>query len=149
MAERKCPRCGADLAADAPEGLCPQCLLQVGIQTQSQPPTTSEAGFTPPRIAELNDLFPQLEFLDLLGTGVRVTSIDPGLVETEFSIVRFHGDAARAASVYRDLTPLTAADVAESVLYAITRPDRVSVAEITLYPTDQASARDVNRKPRP
>jgi hypothetical protein len=70
MAERKCPRCGAELAADAPEGLCPQCLLQVGLQTHSQPPTApGGAGFTPPGIAELNDLFPQLEFLELLGAG--------------------------------------------------------------------------------
>ncbi len=83
--------------------------------------------------------------MDLLGSGVRVTGIDPGLVETEFSIVRFHGDTARASAVYRDLTPLTAEDVAEAVLYAITRPDRVSIAGITLYPADQASARDVHR----
>lgn len=85
--------------------------------------------------------------LDVLGTGVRVTSVDPGLVdETEFSEVRFHGDRARARSVYRGLTPLTAADVAEVVLFVATRPPHVTLAEVLLLPTDQAGATNVHRK---
>ena len=83
--------------------------------------------------------------LDLLGTGVRVTTVDPGLAETEFSIVRFHGDGDRAKAVYKGLEPLTADDVAETVLWVASRPDRVSLAEIVLLPTAQASAMHVHR----
>ena len=85
--------------------------------------------------------------LNLLGTGVRVTSIDPGLVaETEFSEVRFRGDRERAASVYKGMTPLTSDDVAEVVVFAATRPAHVSIAEVLLLPTDQASATHVHRR---
>lgn len=85
--------------------------------------------------------------LDLLGTGVRVVTVDPGLVSgTEFSEVRFHGDRARAEAVYRGLTPLSPEDVADAVLFAATRPDHVTVAEVVLLCTDQASARDFHRK---
>ena len=77
--------------------------------------------------------------MDLLGTDVRVTSIDPGMVETEFSEVRFHGDKARAAEVYRKFVPLSADDVADAVLYAVTRPAHVNVSELLLMPTHQAS----------
>ena len=84
--------------------------------------------------------------LDLLGTGVRVTTIDPGLVETEFSVVRFHGDQERAAAVYRGLIPLSADDVADAVIYCATRPPHVSVAEMLLFPTAQASATQVTRR---
>ncbi len=84
--------------------------------------------------------------LDLLGTGVRVTTIDPGLVETEFSEVRFHGDRERAQAVYRGLTPLTAEDVAEVVVFAATRPPHVDLAEVLLLPTDQASTTHVHRR---
>jgi NADP-dependent 3-hydroxy acid dehydrogenase YdfG len=83
--------------------------------------------------------------IDLLGSGVRVGSIDPGLVATEFSEVRFHGDAARAETVYRGMRPLTAEDVAEVVVFAATRPPHVNVAELLLLPTDQASAFHVHR----
>jgi 3-hydroxy acid dehydrogenase / malonic semialdehyde reductase len=83
--------------------------------------------------------------MDLLGTGVRVSTVDPGLVETEFSVVRFHGDRERAARVYRGLTPLTPADVADAVVWAATRPPHVNVDEIILKPTDQASASLVHR----
>jgi 3-hydroxy acid dehydrogenase / malonic semialdehyde reductase len=83
--------------------------------------------------------------MDLLGTGVRVSTVDPGLVETEFSLVRFHGDRERAARVYRGLTPLTPADVADAVVWAATRPPHVNVDEIILKPTDQASASLVHR----
>ena len=84
--------------------------------------------------------------IDLSGTGVRVTSVDPGLVETEFSEVRFHGDRERAAAVYRGLTPLSPADVAEVVLFAATRPPHVTLADALLLPTDQASATHLNRR---
>jgi 3-hydroxy acid dehydrogenase / malonic semialdehyde reductase len=84
--------------------------------------------------------------LDLLGSGVRVSSIDPGLVETEFSRVRFRGDDERARSVYRGLRPLTAEDVAEVVVFAATRPPHVELAEVLLLPTDQASANHLHRR---
>ena len=84
--------------------------------------------------------------LDLAGTGVRVTSIDPGLVDTEFSTVRFRGDVERAESTYHGMTPLTADDVAQAVLFASTRPAHVTVAEVLLLPTDQASANLVHRR---
>lgn len=84
--------------------------------------------------------------MDLLGTGIRVTSVDPGLVETEFSLVRFDGDAARAKKPYDGMTPLTAEDVADAVVWALTRPAHVNVDEILLMPTDQASATQVHRR---
>lgn len=83
---------------------------------------------------------------DLLGTPVRVTSVDPGMVETEFSEVRFHGDSGRAEKVYQGLTPLTGADVADVVLFCATRPSHVNINEIILMPTDQASATLVHRQ---
>jgi len=84
--------------------------------------------------------------LDLLGSGVRVSSVDPGLVQTEFSEVRFHGDTERAAAVYRGMRPLTAADVAEVVVFVATRPPHVDLAEVLLLPTDQASATHIDRR---
>ncbi len=83
--------------------------------------------------------------IDLLGTPVRVTNIEPGLVETEFSQVRFHGDRDRAAAVYQGTTPLTAADVAEVIGFAISRPAHVNLSEILLMPTDQASVFKLHR----
>ncbi|MEC4814879.1 MAG: SDR family oxidoreductase [Scytonema sp. PMC 1069.18] len=83
---------------------------------------------------------------DLLGTPIRVTSVDPGMVETEFSEVRFHGDRDRAQKVYQGLTPLTPDDVADVVLFCVTRPAHVNINEIILMPVDQASAILVNRK---
>ncbi len=84
--------------------------------------------------------------IDLLGTGVRVTSVDPGLVETEFSVVRFRGDERRAGAVYEGLTPLTGDDVAEVVVFAATRPDHVDIADVLVLPVDQAGANFVHRK---
>ena len=84
--------------------------------------------------------------LDLAGSGVRVSSIDPGLVDTEFSLVRFRGDRERADSVYEGMTPLTAEDVADAIVWAATRPPHVNVDEIVLRPRDQATARDVHRR---
>ena len=77
--------------------------------------------------------------LDLLGTRVRCSTVDPGMVETEFSEVRFHGDTGRAAQVYRQFPPLTAADVAEAVVFCATRPPHVAVAELLIMPQDQAA----------
>jgi 3-hydroxy acid dehydrogenase / malonic semialdehyde reductase len=83
---------------------------------------------------------------DLLGTPVRVTSVDPGLVETEFSQVRFHGDSDRAKKVYQGLTPLTPDDVADVVFFCATRPAHVNISEVLLVPTDQATATLVHRR---
>ena len=87
--------------------------------------------------------------MDLLGTPIRVTSVDPGLVETEFSLVRFHGDAARAAKVYEGLRPLTAEDVADTVLFCATRPAHVNINDVVMMPVAQASATQVHRQPLP
>jgi serine 3-dehydrogenase len=84
--------------------------------------------------------------MDVLGTGVRVSTVDPGMVETEFSVVRFHGDADRAKHVYRDMNPLTADDIAETVVWVATRPPHVCIDEIIIKPTDQASATMVHRR---
>ncbi len=85
--------------------------------------------------------------LDLHGTPIRVSTVDPGLVgETEFSLVRFGGDAERAARVYEGTRPLTPADVAEAVVWCATRPPHVNVAEIILMPTDQSSATLIARR---
>ncbi len=84
--------------------------------------------------------------MDVLGSGVRVSTIDPGLVETEFSIVRFDGDAERAGKVYEGLTPLRAEDVADAVRWVAERPGHVQVAEMLLLPTDQASATRTARR---
>jgi 3-hydroxy acid dehydrogenase / malonic semialdehyde reductase len=84
--------------------------------------------------------------MDLLGTPVRVTSVDPGMVETEFSQVRFRGDKDRAAKVYQGLTPLTAVDVVDAILWATTRPAHVNIARISLTPVDQANSLLFNRK---
>jgi NADP-dependent 3-hydroxy acid dehydrogenase YdfG len=77
---------------------------------------------------------------DLVGTGVRVTSVEPGMADTEFSLVRFHGDAARAASVYRGMTPLSAADIARVIADILALPPHINVNRIELMPTDQAFA---------
>ncbi len=83
---------------------------------------------------------------DVLGTGVRVSNVEPGLAETEFSIVRFQGDRARAAAVYEGLTPLRAEDVADAVHWCLTRPTHVNVQSILLMPTDQAAAHALHRR---
>jgi NADP-dependent 3-hydroxy acid dehydrogenase YdfG len=85
--------------------------------------------------------------VDLNGTGVRVCCIDPGLVETEFSIVRFRGDAERASTVYKGYQPLSAADIADTVLYVATRPAHVSIQNILITPTAQATATVVDKRP--
>ncbi len=75
---------------------------------------------------------------DLLGTAVRVTVVEPGMAETEFSLVRFQGDAARARKVYEGVTPLTSEDIAETILWATSLPAHVNVNAIELMPVQQA-----------
>lgn len=83
--------------------------------------------------------------LDVVGTGIKVSTIDPGLVETEFSTVRFHGDEERASRVYAGVTPLTGADIAETVVWVASRPAHVQVAEVIVLAAAQASATTVYR----
>lgn len=85
--------------------------------------------------------------IDLVDTPVRVTTIDPGMVETEFSMVRFRGDEQRAKKVYENIEPLTGRDIAETILFAVTRPAHVNISEVIVMPTNQASATVVHRKP--
>jgi len=82
---------------------------------------------------------------ELLGRPVRVCEVDPGMVETEFSLVRFAGDTARAAQVYAGMTPLSAEDVAECIEFVVTRPAHVNIDEMVIMSRDQASARRVHR----
>ena len=77
---------------------------------------------------------------DLLGTPVRVTSVDPGMVESEFSMVRFHGDAERAAGVYKGIKPLTPEDVAEVIVWVAGRPSHVNIARVLMTPVQQANS---------
>ncbi len=84
--------------------------------------------------------------IDTLGTGVRVSSVDPGMVATEFSLVRFHGDHHKADGVYTGLEPLSGQDVAEAVLFCATRSPHANVREMILMPSAQAAAVHVHRK---
>jgi 3-hydroxy acid dehydrogenase / malonic semialdehyde reductase len=80
------------------------------------------------------------------GAGVRFSTVDPGLVETDFSRVRFRGDQARADAVYADTRPLTPEDVADAITWVVTRPPHVNIGELVLWPTDQASPTQVTRR---
>jgi NADP-dependent 3-hydroxy acid dehydrogenase YdfG len=84
--------------------------------------------------------------IDLMGTAVRVTSIDPGMVETRFSEVRFGGDKERAAKVYANTTPLTPDDVADAIVWSVTRPAHVNISSVLLTSIDQANAVTINRR---
>ena len=84
--------------------------------------------------------------LELLGKPIRVSEVAPGMVETEFSLIRFGGDEAKAEKVYEGTTPLTADDVADAIAYVVTRPAHVDVDYVSIKPTDQATARDVHRR---
>jgi NADP-dependent 3-hydroxy acid dehydrogenase YdfG len=84
--------------------------------------------------------------LELLGKPIRVSEVAPGMVETEFSLVRFGGDRERADAVYQGTTPLTGEDVADAITYVVTRPPHVDVDYVSIKPTDQATARDVHRR---
>ena len=84
--------------------------------------------------------------LELCGTGVRVCTVDPGFAETEFSLVRFKGDAVRAKKVYEGIEPLTAEDVAETLVWVASRPQHVCIDELVIKPTDQAAIHKVYRR---
>jgi len=86
--------------------------------------------------------------LELNGTGLRVSSIDPGLAETEFSLVRFKGDAARARKTYEGLHPLTAEDLAEILVWVASRPPHVNIDEMLVKPVDQAAMHKIYRRPK-
>lgn len=85
--------------------------------------------------------------IDLNAAGVKVTQVNPGLVETEFSKVRFKGDPTRAAAPYQGLQPLRGEDIADLILFALTRPPHVVVADLVVFPVAQASATVVKREP--
>jgi NADP-dependent 3-hydroxy acid dehydrogenase YdfG len=108
-------------------------------------PYPEGAGYTGAKHAER--AFTRTLRLELLGKPIRVTEIDPGLVETEFSLVRFGGDSERAQSIYEGLTPLTAEDIADCIAWTATRPSHVNVDQIVVMPRDQASATDIFRRP--
>jgi NADP-dependent 3-hydroxy acid dehydrogenase YdfG len=84
--------------------------------------------------------------LDFAGAGLRVCTVDPGMVSTEFSRVRFKGDEDKAAKIYAGMTPLEPEDVADAIAFALTRPAHVNIGEIVLWPTDQASTTQVTRR---
>jgi hypothetical protein len=85
--------------------------------------------------------------IDVAGTPVRVTNLKPGLVETNFSRTRFHGDEDRAARVYQGITPLTGDDIADVAVYAANAPEHVQIAEVLILATHQASASLIVRQP--
>lgn len=85
--------------------------------------------------------------IDIAETAVRVTNLKPGLVETNFSNVRFHGDNQRADNVYKGITPLTGADIADVAFYAASAPKHVQIAEVLILATHQASGSVIYRKP--
>lgn len=83
--------------------------------------------------------------IDLNAYGIRVGAVNPGLVQTEFSDVRFKGDAERAAKVYQGYQPLKPEDIADIILFMVTRPDHINIADLTVFPTAQASGTIVNK----
>ena len=85
--------------------------------------------------------------LELNGTGIRVTTIDPGMAETEFSVVRFKGDVTRAKKVYEGTRPLTAEDIADILVWVASRPAHVNIDELLVKPVDQAAVHKVYRRP--
>lgn len=84
--------------------------------------------------------------IELMPFGIKVTTIAPGAVETEFSLVRFRGNQKKAEQVYKGFTPLSGKDIAETILFVLTRPSHVNIDDLLIMPTNQASARDFNRK---
>jgi 3-hydroxy acid dehydrogenase / malonic semialdehyde reductase len=87
--------------------------------------------------------------IDVSGTPIRVSSVDPGFVETEFSEVRFHGDKARAKAVYKGFKPLTAEDVADAIAYIVNLPEHVNILDLIIMPTAQRNIYVVDRDPTP
>lgn len=92
------------------------------------------------------DALSQAMRIDLVHHNIRVTNIAPGLVETEFSEVRFHGDAQRAKQVYQGYEPLTAANIAECIVFAVTRPPHMNIADMTILPSAQANSTTVVKR---
>lgn len=84
--------------------------------------------------------------MDLLGTNIRVSSVDPGMVNTEFSVVRLKGDVEKANTVYANMTPLSAEDIADAVCYCASRPPHVDISNIVIMPTMQGAATMVHRE---
>lgn len=84
--------------------------------------------------------------IDMLKHGIKVSSVSPGAVDTEFSLVRFKGDEDKAKEIYNGFTPLFAKDIAETILFVLSRPQHVNIDDILVMPTDQAFSRDFNRK---
>ena len=85
---------------------------------------------------------------ELFGTGIRVGTVDPGLAETEFSLVRFKGDARKAADIYAGINPLVAADIAEILVWIASRPAHINIDEILVKPVDQVDVGKVFRRPK-
>ena len=83
---------------------------------------------------------------ELNGTGIRVGTVDPGLVKTDFSLVRFKGDAARAEKVYAGINPLVAEDIAEILVWVASRPPHVNIDELLVKPVDQAAMHKIYRR---
>lgn len=83
--------------------------------------------------------------MDLIGQGIRVMGIHPGMVETEFSIVRYGGDTQKARDVYKGMTPLSARDIAETIVWALSRPRHITIQSLVIMPTDQAGVQMVHR----
>ena len=84
--------------------------------------------------------------MDVLGSGVKISEVDPGMVETEFSEVRFHGDRAAAEAVYQGVTPLQPADIADVVTWVANQPPHVVIADVLVYPLDQAGSGKLARR---
>jgi len=101
------------------------------------------AGYTGAKHAER--ILSETLRLELVGRPIRITEVDPGLVETEFSLVRFSGDEKKARAVYAGMTPLTAEDVADCIAFAVTRPSHVNIDQIVVKPRDQATAAVIHR----
>ncbi|MCC6217328.1 MAG: SDR family NAD(P)-dependent oxidoreductase [Polyangiaceae bacterium] len=120
-------------------------LVHVGSVAGVQP-YANGAGYCASKAAV--EAFAQALRLELAGTGVRQLMLEPGMAETEFSEVRFHGDRTRAAHVYEGMRPLTAVDIAECVAFAVERPPHVCLQRLLLMPTDQAAATVIARGPR-
>jgi len=84
--------------------------------------------------------------VELYDKNIRVTTVDPGMVETEFSLIRFDGDEERAKNVYKGMTPLSPADIADTIIFCATRPAHVNISEVVIYPSDQANTTTVKRR---
>ncbi len=108
-------------------------------------PYPGGAGYNGVKAAQL--AFTKVLRLELMGRPIRITEIDPGMVETEFSIVRFGGDEERAEQVYAGVEPLTGDDIAQCVVWAATLPSNINIDQMVVRPRAQATARDVYRSP--